>query len=84
MSNLAIAVSLQRARLSRLSLGTALIIAGISSTMKPVLSGVTTSGTAPLLNAMTGVPHAIASIITMPNGSSHSMGNSNAFDLERK
>src|SRR6266498_923303 len=34
-----------------------------------------TSGTAPQRVAITGVPHAIDSIITRPNGSSHSIGN---------
>jgi trehalose-6-phosphate synthase len=34
------------------------------------------SGTDPRLNAITGVPHAIASIITSPNGSGQSIGNS--------
>ena len=35
-----------------------------------------TSGTAPCRVAITGVPHAIDSIITRPNGSSHSIGKS--------
>ena len=35
-----------------------------------------TSGTAPQRVAITGVPHAIDSIITRPNGSSHSIGKS--------
>ena len=35
-----------------------------------------TSGTAPQRVAITGVPQAIDSIITSPNGSSHSMGKS--------
>ncbi len=43
----------------------------------------TTSGTEPHFQAMTGVPHAIASIITRPNGSAQSIGNSNAAALPR-
>ena len=39
----------------------------------------TTSGTEPHGRAMTGVPHAIASIITRPNGSGQSIGNSSAW-----
>src|SRR5919106_1123159 len=35
-----------------------------------------TSGTAPQRDAITGVPHAIDSTITSPNGSSQSIGNS--------
>ena len=37
-----------------------------------------TSGTEPQRNAITGVPHAIASIMTSPNGSGQSIGNSSA------
>ena len=37
------------------------------------------SGTEPRLKAITGVPHAIASIITRPNGSGQSIGNSSAM-----
>ena len=33
------------------------------------------SGTEPLRKASTGVPHAIASIMTRPNGSGQSIGN---------
>ena len=36
------------------------------------------SGTEPLHHAITGVPHASASIITRPNGSAQSIGNSSA------
>jgi hypothetical protein len=36
--------------------------------MKPVTPSSITSGTDPRGHAMTGVPHAIASIITRPNG----------------
>jgi hypothetical protein len=43
-----------------------------------------TSGTDPRGHAMMGVPHAIASIITRPNGSGQLMGNSNPSALPRK
>ena len=44
--------------------------------MMPLRPCSITSGTAPKRVAMTGVPHAIDSIITRPNGSSHSIGKS--------
>jgi hypothetical protein len=44
--------------------------------MKPVTSSSITSGTEPRLNAITGVPQAIASIMTRPNGSGQSIGTS--------
>ena len=44
--------------------------------MTPPRPSSITSGTAPQRVAITGVPHAIDSIITRPNGSSHSIGNS--------
>ena len=44
--------------------------------MIPLRPSSITSGTAPQRVAITGVPHAIDSIITRPNGSSHSIGNS--------
>src|ERR1017187_6417586 len=44
----------------------------------PVFPWVTTSGTAPSGRAITGVPYAIASVITSPKGSGQSMGNSMA------
>ena len=47
------------------------------------LSLLTISLTEPLLKAITGVPHAIASNITIPKGSSHSIGKSNAFACPR-
>ncbi|EUA13751.1 glycosyl transferase [Mycobacterium xenopi 4042] len=50
-------------------------IAGASSAgsahTKPVTPSSTISLTAPRSRATTGVPQAIASIITIPNGSSH-------------
>ena len=49
-----------------------------SSTTKPVTPSSRTSGTEPPRNATTGVPHASASIITRPNGSGQSIGNSSA------
>ena len=47
--------------------------------MKPVRPSSITSGTEPRLKAMTGVPQAIASIITRPNGSGQSIGTSSAI-----
>ena len=47
-----------------------------SSTMIPVRPSSITSGTAPWRVAITGVPHAMDSIITRPNGSAHSIGKS--------
>ncbi len=52
--------------------------------MKPVTPSSTISGTEPRLNAITGVPHAIASIITRPNGSGQSIGISRAVAPDRK
>ena len=49
-----------------------------SSTMKPVTPCSTISGAEPRLKATTGVPQAIASIITRPNGSGQSIGVSKA------
>ena len=51
--------------------------------MKPVTPSSITSGTEPRLNATTGVPQAIASIIIRPNGSGQSIGNSSAFAPDR-
>jgi hypothetical protein len=42
--------------------------------MKPVTPSRTTSGTEPRRKATTGVPQAMASIITSPKGSSHRIG----------
>ncbi len=50
-------------------------IAVSSSQRKPVTPWSTTSGAAPSAKATTGVPHANASIITMPNGSFQRIGN---------
>ena len=47
--------------------------------MKPVTPCSMTSGTEPRLNAITGVPQAIASIITRPKGSGHAIGASSAI-----
>ncbi len=63
---------------------TAATAASQSSTMKPVTPSSTTSGTEPQRNATTGVPQAIASIITSPNGSGQSIGNSSAAALPRR
>ena len=43
-----------------------------------------TSGTEPQRQAITGVPQAMASIITSPNGSGQSIGNSSASAPPRK
>src|SRR5439155_1471377 len=51
---------------------TALIAPATSSTTKPVTPSSTTSRTAPRPRAITGVPHAIASIIERPKGSANS------------
>ncbi len=47
-------------------------------TMKPVTPSSTISGTEPRFQATTGVPQAIASIITRPKGSGQSIGNRSA------
>ncbi len=52
--------------------------------MKPVTPSSITSGTEPRLKAITGVPQAIASIITRPNGSGQSIGTSSAMAPLRK
>ena len=44
--------------------------------MIPLTPSSITSGTAPWRVAITGVPQAIDSIMTRPNGSSHSIGTS--------
>src|SRR5215469_3881254 len=65
----------------RSTLGRRAIAASASSsefTMNPLMPCSTTSGTEPRFQAMTGVPQAIASIITRPKGSGQSMGNSSA------
>jgi hypothetical protein len=51
--------------------------------MKPDAPSSITSGTEPQRHAITGVPQAIASIITSPNGSGQSMGNSRALAWPR-
>ena len=57
------------ARDSSGSRGTAATACSTSSQMKPVTPSSITSGTEPQRNAITGVPHAMASTITIPNGS---------------
>ena len=47
-------------------------------TMRPVTPSSITSGTEPWRKASTGVPQAMASIITRPKGSGQSIGNSSA------
>src|SRR5215211_3277156 len=53
-------------------------MAASSSTRNPLTPSRTTSRAAPSGNAITGVPHAIASTITSPNGSGHRIGMSTA------
>ncbi|WP_352866127.1 hypothetical protein [Mesorhizobium sp. M1329] len=43
-----------------------------------------TSGTAPRLKAITGVPQAIGSMVTRLNGSGQSMGNGSAVALPKE
>ena len=52
--------------------------------MNPVRPSSITSGTEPQRQAITGVPQAMASIITSPNGSGQSIGNRSAAALPRK
>src|SRR6266705_265067 len=59
---------------------TALTALVSSSTMKPVKPSSMISGTEPRLYAITGVPQAIASIMTRPNGSGQSIGTSSPID----
>ena len=50
-----------------------------SSTTKPVTPSSINSGTAPRLNAITGAPQAMASIMTSPKGSGQSIGTISAM-----
>ena len=52
--------------------------------MNPVRLSSITSGTEPRLKAITGVPHAMLSIITSPNGSGQSIGNNSPCAPDRK
>ena len=52
--------------------------------MNPLRPWSTTSGTEPQRQAITGVPQAMASIMTSPNGSGQSIGNRSAAALPRK
>ena len=72
---------LVRSRLDARS--TALTASSSEVTMKPVTPWSTISGTAPQRHATTGVPQAMASIMTRPNGSGQSMGNRTAAALPR-
>ena len=74
----ALAVELQRLRAPRRP------PARPSRRCSPVTPCSTTSGTEPCGQAITGVPHDIASIIASPNGSGQSIGNSSATALPRK
>ena len=68
----------QARRLRPATRSTACTASSMLSTTKPVTPSSITSGTEPLRQAMTGVPQAMASIMTRPNGSAQSMGNSRA------
>jgi len=57
--------------------------ASIESTILPLTPSVTTSGTDPFGQAITGVPADIASIMTSPKGSGQSIGNNSARALPR-
>src|SRR5215472_14590376 len=61
------------------SLSTAPMAPLTSSTTKPVSPSSTISGAEPRLKAITGVPQAIASIMTRPNGSGQSIGTNNVI-----
>ena len=65
----------QPARSRRAQAATAATAASMEETMKPLTPFSITSGTDPHGQAIVGVPHAMASIITTPNGSGQSMGN---------
>src|SRR4029077_10377654 len=54
------------------------------STTKPVTPSSTISGMAPSFQTITGVPNAMASITTRPNGSGQSIGKTSAAALPRK
>jgi MFS family permease len=77
ISALRIAFVSPRVRVRRY-LATALMAPSLFSTTNPVTPSSTTSGTAPRSKAITGVPQAIASIMTRPKGSGQSSGASNA------
>ena len=59
---------------SRLASVTASAMPSIVERRNPVTPSTTISGAAPSGLAMTGVPHAMDSVITMPNGSGQSIG----------
>jgi adenylate cyclase len=59
-------------------LGIACAASSILTTIRPVSPSSMISGTEPWWKASTGVPQAIASIITSPNGSGQSIGNRRA------
>ena len=79
MSNLFFACCLQVLLEIDPTFFTAAIISSFVFTLKPVIPSSITSFTEPALKPMTGVPQAMASTITIPKGSSHSIGNNKAF-----
>src|SRR5215216_2793132 len=74
--------SMTRARITRGSRSptrsTAAAISSTEETMNPVSPSATTSGTDPLRQAPTGVPQAMASVMTRPKGSAHWIGKARA------
>src|SRR5215217_5147200 len=74
--------SMTRARITRGSRSPtqskAVAISSTEETMNPVSPSATTSGTDPLRQATTGVPQAMASVMTRPKGSAHWIGKARA------
>ena len=68
----------QRARSNDAVFSTAWAASSMSRTMYPVIPFSINSLAEPRLYAMTGVPHAMASIMTSPNGSGQLIGVSRA------
>jgi len=63
------------------SFATAATASSMVSQTKPVTPWSMTSGTEPRRKAITGVPHAMDSAMTIPNGSGQSIGNTSAAAL---
>ena len=76
-------VSRQRRRESAATRRTASTDWSMPSQTNPLTPWSIISGTDPRRNAMTGVPQAIASICTSPNGSGQSIGNNSAAAFAR-
>ena len=71
-------------RSSRCAWAAAATASSMVATRKPVAPSSMISGVEPQAKATTGVPQAMASIITRPNGSGQSMGKSRASAPPRK